>query len=244
MKKLLMVMAVAVALVVPSMMRANSIIPILTALPTLDADGRDNIGGNADDNTWLWSYDLDLSGTSQAIPFTAVPGDVTGSAMSVLFDFQGFIGLPGGGLLGTDGIESVPAGWSVASFLTGPIAGQPEAFCGNTEPCGPDDPTLWNIVMGYGPGGATVPGPATFGTFVIRSSFGNVVTAVDSYFGQDQTKPNVIGQVTSQGNDGFYDGPSAPPEVPEPASLLLLGTGLLGLGSRLRKKNKKDNPSV
>jgi len=311
MKKLLLAMVVAMVVMVPGRVNANSIIPHFVGW-ALDANGADNILGGlgaADDGTYLWTYNLEISPASQARSAANIcattgaascPGPpVEGSAMSNLYDFAGAIsfdgvsdengdtfpfdgiqeidvsGLPGGpigsgGDIDTDG---TPDGWFSLIYLEGGVAGgsvgpflPPSTPCefisgGGTSDCPGDSPSVTNALVAYanGPdisagdnpyaGGAFLPivftGPGTFyfnlGAIVIRTTIaGPPSTHEETYMGTDYCPGGC--DVFEQTNFGRYLAPSS--AIPEPASLFLLGTGLLGLGSRLRKKSKKDTPSV
>ena len=146
----------------------------------------------------------------------------------------------GGDVVGGDGISDF-----------GPPVPTGAASCGFGPACPPDSPQIMNVLLAYADGPVidptlemlpfvVYPGIGAYfelGTLVIRSVYGTQSPVPEAYYATDWS----IGQTPHErSNDGLY----LPPQIPEPTSLLLLGTGLLGIGSRLRKKIKKNNQPV
>lgn len=161
-----------------------------------------------------WDYDLHL--TSDEIldvdkTWTPDPGFPDGHFWT-LYDFNGFIS-----------VVSVPnADWVPSVQGTGLT---PEG----TAPT--DKPTIPNITFTW-VGKADVPGPADIGNFVVKSSQHIIKHLGSSFTGQatDITDPS-----NRLANLGKVD---APAPVPEPTTLMLLGSGFLSLGVAARRRRK------
>ena len=285
MKKMLLVMAVIMALMVPSMVRADSLVPKLVSVVAVGSQ-------------WDWTYSIRLaSGSAWAAETIGGVGTIPptlGSAMLQFYDFLGYDADGADNNLTTvgdnylvshtlnDGPDQIAGnaddGFGTADWVIFPnLAGGtdpdgPDNTFGTSDdqgvplggPCGlsscpPDSSSVWNVLFAYRVG-PTIDAELLnilMGYVTIRSDIGQAWdgtgtspfnTFNEAYFTQDSQNdgpglPCVGSSCTNpvQSNFGLYESPSA---IPEPTSMLLLGTGLLGLGSRLRKKSKKDTPSV
>lgn len=164
-----------------------------------------------------WNYEAVLTtdsrvdGTDMANP---------NPARFVIYDFAGFQGYANPG----DNPD-----WQFNSQLVGPVP-----IFQNPN----DAADLLNMVFTYigensidNIEGAT---PINLGTFTLQSTFSNVNFVTGNYSSEDTRE---INETTGATGPGGHTAPiQVPGNVPEPASLLLLGAGMLGLAARLRKR--------
>ena len=196
-----------------------------------------------------------------------------GSAMFQFFDFSGaidFFGGPSGTGVGEDfttGVGDV----DVSGLFT--HGGVGDRWIGVVQSGGllpfsaatcelalgsacPSDDAAPEVLIAYHTGapidtGDLGTGHDNLGVIRIRSIFGKLSDRLETRQSQD-CDGNLAPAFDCDGTEdptlvtdtvyGRYVPPSS--AIPEPASMFLLGTGLLGIGSRLRKKSKKDTPSV
>jgi hypothetical protein len=182
------------------------------------------------DGTFTYTYNVDLAEDQNAmndgafpnVPTTPTSAGLPSDTFQDYFTIYDFAGIVGGSWTG-------PAGWTGAVSRIGPT---PDT----TAPA--DDPILWNVY--WARTGADITGPAELGNFTVRSIFGNV--ALDSYTSdatrsQGGTAGTAVASIGSVNVPQITGGNPFPNQVSEPGTLMLLGSGLLGLGLFRRKRN-------
>ena len=183
-----------------------------TLIPTLDSIAPS--GGS-----FVWTYNIALAadqnatgGPSQSVnPVTVAAG--TGDFLTV-YDFRGFVG----------GTCFAPTGWACQTQAIG--------FTPDTQ-TPVDNAGLTNL--SFTRTGATLDGPMSdLGNFGARSNTDLTDTGLFTSRGTKNTGLEVGTKVDSIGHV------AVPAAVPEPATLLLLGTTMAGLGAALRRRKQTD----
>lgn len=182
-----------------------------TLIPTLDTIAPS--GGN-----FVWTYNIGLAADQNATggsvqSVNPVPVAATGDFLTI-YDFRGFVG----------GTCFAPTGWACQTQGIG--------FTPNTQTPA-DNSGLTNL--SFTRTGTTIDGPVTdlgdFGaqSIIALSQAGLFTSRGTKNLGElAGTKVDSIGQV------------SVPAPVPEPATLLLLGSTMAGLGAVLRRRKRTE----
>jgi len=269
MKKMLVVLAVAVAMVIPGMVRADTIISAMQGALQYTS------GLNSGDYILFYDFFLTDSDKLTSIPESGPPCDQsTGSTAGcwyegvTLYDYLGYLdhGVQTPAIadwtMTFSGSEHVPEGlvitenpaitdisWTytgAGDILGSGGVGSLSAFYGcdsNTDIIvtnGDGTTGTFNGESVIAPFGLAPSGHLP-SCFWAESTLAPTLTSFIDASGQNTKDGGTGSGLRARG--GYPDIGPAP--IPEPASLFLLGTGLLGIGSRLRKKSKKDNtPSV
>jgi hypothetical protein len=178
-----------------------------THASTIQVTLQDVVAANGGFN---WIYEAVLTDESR------LDGPGGNPSTIVIYDFRGFTGF-----------ESSPANWN---FVSPPPLVGPYPFAQ-----GPlDDPTIQNMAWNYtGPQVTNLTGSAiALGLFIVQSEFSNT-NFVSGFYSTDDTRRTSVGpDVWTRGG---HTAQLPVPGVPEPATMLLFGLGLLAMGARVRR---------
>lgn len=188
-----------------------------------------NISFNGTDYTWTYTASLNpgFRLTNQPTPCPNAPQGGVCQGLITIYDFAGYV----------TGSEFAPSGWTFVGAFTGPT---PIGITSGTLVNGVDDSTLFNLAWLYT---ATTPisaltGSVALGNFGARSIYSNVVNT--EYAVRDLQINTLNGQPVGRAINSAITGAPGAPQIPEPASVLGVGSGLLLLGFLSRRRQKPE----
>lgn len=210
-------MNLAVKLVTASLFASSAWASLIPSLSSVTPSG----------SNFVYNYNAVLS-TDERLDPAATNGTTcpaVGSPVScvppgtflTLYDFAGYTGA-----------STAPANWTLTSQNIGIT---PSTVNGATF----DDPNVVNLTFKYN--GPVIQGPGSF-AFSATSIYG--VQNKNGNFTSQLTKSDLVTNPATNGQTDQITGPLSVPtsisKTPEPASMFMMGSGLLGLGFLVRRR--------